>query len=404
MSVALEDVDLFDPEFHGSGNPHAVWSVMRRNAPLHRQVLPDGRAFWSVTRYSDACLVLGDHRLFTSERGTVITQLGQDDIASGILMTSSDPPRHTEVRRAISGRLTARAVSQWEHHIRHGVQFLLDGVDQASQPWDLAERAYLLPMIVAGAVLGVPDSNWTDLVKWTAMAAAPADPTFCVGTQTATLAICHHHIFEYFGRQIRERRENGLTDDLISHLMTMDAGGRELTDSEVVYNCYSLLLGANATTPHTVAGTVLALLAQPEQLHAVRQDSALLPSLVEEGLRWTSAASNFMRYAVTATDLCGARVEAGDAIVVWIGAANRDELIFDDPQRFDVSRKDNRHIAFGYGPHYCSGAALARLTLRIFFEEFLATFGSVELAGEPTRLRSIFISGMTHMPIATSRR
>ncbi|MFL6115913.1 MAG: cytochrome P450 [Catenulispora sp.] len=404
-AVDLSTVDLLDAGLHDR-DPHAIWSYMRAHAPLHRQEFAPGRSFVSVTGYGDACRVLGDHESFTSERGTVITQLGTDDIASGLLMTSCDPPRHTEVRRPLNNRLTAGAVRTMEDGIRDAVRLLFDDVPDG-EPWDLAGRAFRLPMVVAGRLIGVPESGWDDLVSWTSMAAAPEDPVFAVGPRHATLSISHHRIFSYFQDLVRSRRESADpgTDDLIRHLMTMPVGGAALTEQEIVYNAYSLLLGANVTTPQTLAGTLLALAAggdgDPDAWSAARADPDLVPGLVEEGLRWTSAASSFMRYARRPCELSGGPVDTGEPVVVWLGAANRDPSEFPDPDVFDIRRRPNRHIAFGYGPHYCIGAPLARLTLRHTFAYLLERFASVELAGPPRRQRSAFINGLTSLPVLT---
>jgi len=402
--VDLDRADLFDLDLYTAGDPHSIWDVMRAKAPLHHQVLPDGREFWSVTRYDDVCRVLGDYRTFTSERGTVVTHLGEDDVAAGKLITSTDPPRHTQVRRAIAGRLTARAVASWQEPIRRAVaRFLEPALD--GDAWDLAEHALRLPMIVAGPLLGVPERDWDELVQLTAMVTAPSDPHFQHGSRAATLAISHHELVTYVTDWVRRRRAAGDRDDsLLGHLMGVRVGEEPLTDEEIALDGYSLLLGANVTTPHTVSGTVLALIERPDQMAKAQADPALMPSLVEEGLRWTSAACNFMRYAVTDASIGGGTVPAGGAVVAWIGSANRDETQFPDPHRFDVTRHDNRHVAFGFGPHYCIGGPLARQTLRIFFEELLQRFGSIELAGEPQHLRSNFIAGLTHLPIAARRR
>lgn len=399
--IDLEQIDLFDPEFYATGDPHLVWAAMRARAPLYRQVLANGRSFWSVTRYDDACRVLGDHRAFTSERGTILTQLGHDDISAGKMLVSTDPPRHCELRRSLNKKLTGRTLAEWEGRIRQAVlRFLAPALDGGV--WDIAQQAHELPMTVAGALMSVPEPDWAHLVRWTGMAAAPEDPEFRVGNGGATLAIAHHQLFEYFARQLRTRRDgSGPSEDLIGHLMTIEAGVARLTDEEIIYNCYSVLLGANVTTPHTVAGTMLALSEHDDQLQKVRADPTLIPSLVEEGLRWTSPASSFLRHAVTDTELSGGRVGQGDAVAVWIGSANRDETVFPAPYRFDITRTANRHIAFGYGPHYCLGATLARVTFRILFEEFFRLFETIEPAGPPQHLKSIFIAGMTHLPVKT---
>ncbi len=402
--VDLDRIDLFDLDLYSSGDPHAIWEVMRARAPLHHQVLADGRAFWSVTRYDDVCAVLGDHRRFTSERGTVVTHLGEDDLTAGKLMTSTDPPRHTQVRRAIGTRLTARAVAGRQDQIRQAIGcFLEPALDGGT--WDLAERALRLPMIVAGPLLGIPERDWDELVQLTAMVTAPSDPHFQCGSRAATLAIAHHEIVTYITDWVRRRRSSGLRDgSLLDHLMSVRAGDAPLTDEEIAYDGYSLLLGANVTTPHTISGTVLALAERPEQFDKAQADRTLVPSLVEEGLRWTSAACNFMRYAACDTEIAGGTVQAGDAVVAWIGSANRDESRFVDPHEFDLTRGGNRHVAFGIGSHYCIGAPLARLTARIFFDELLNRCASIDLDGAPEHLRSYFIAGMTHLPVVAQKR
>ncbi|MDN3271114.1 cytochrome P450 [Streptomyces sp. MA15] len=401
----LDGVDLFDLDLYTGGDPHPVWDVMRRQAPLHHQVLPDGREFWSVTRYDDVCRVLGDHREFTSERGTVPTHLGTDDVAAGVLLTSTDPPRHTEVRRPLGAKLTARAVKSWEDSVRRTIAaFLEPALD--GEPFDLAERALLLPAMVTGPLLGIPEKDWAELVQLTAMVTAPSDPHFQEGSEAATLAIAHHELVSYVREWVRARRGTGFEDDsLLHHLMNVRPGGAALSDEEIALDGYSILLGANVTTPHTVSGTVHALIERPEQFDKAQADPTLIPNLVEEGLRWTSAACNFMRYAVDDVEIAGGTVPARGAVVAWIGSANRDASRFPDPHTFDITRANaKRQIAFGFGPHFCIGAPLARLTLRVFFEELLQRFGSIDLAGEPQHLRSYFIAGMTHLPITAQER
>ncbi|WP_405573501.1 cytochrome P450 [Streptomyces phaeochromogenes] len=403
--VDLGRVDLFDLNLYTSGDPHAIWDVMRRKAPLHHQVLPDGREFWSVTRYDDVCRVLGDHREFTSERGTVVTHLGVDDVAAGTLLTSTDPPRHTEVRRAIGSRLTARAVASWEDRIRQAIVRFLEPASDGDI-FDLAEQALLLPAIVTGPILGIPERDWDELVQLTAMVTAPSDPHFQHGSEAATLAISHHELVTYVTEWVKRRRAAGGEDgSLLDHLMSVRVGDTPLTDEEIALDGYSILLGANVTTPHTVAGTVHALIERPEQFAKAQADASLVPNLAEEGLRWSSAACNFMRYAVDDVRIGGGTIPARGAVVAWIGSANRDESQFTDPHTFDITRGNaKRQVAFGFGPHFCIGAPLARLTLRIFFEELLQRFGSIDLAGEPQHLRSYFIAGMTHLPIVAQNR
>ncbi|MBO4207829.1 cytochrome P450 [Micromonospora echinofusca] len=372
---------------------------MRARHPLHRQVLPDGRSFLSVTRYRDACRVLGDHREFTSERGSLLQQLGHGDAAAGLMLVSTDPPRHTELRTPLNRVLSARAVRDLEPQVVRAVHRVLHPVLDRTE-WDLAEQVAQLPMAVAGMLMGIPEQDWDQLTRWTAMAAAPEDPGLSVRHPAATLAIAHHGLFDYFAGQLRDDR-CPRRDDLIGYLTSMLAGGRRLSTEEVIYNCYSLLLGANATTPHAAAGTVLALIEHPAQYAAA---PGALPGLVEEGLRWTSPANSFLRHARHDVELSGGLVRRGEAVAVWVGSANRDAEVFPDPYRFDVARPDNRHIAFGFGPHYCLGAPLARMTLAVFFAELFRAFDRIEPDGPVTHLASNFIAGITHLPVRARPR
>ncbi|MGH3758758.1 cytochrome P450 [Actinophytocola sp.] len=390
------DVDLFSPEFYATGDPHPVWAVMRASAPLHRQELPDGRSFLSITRYHDACRVLGDAADFTSERGSLLHQLGQGDAAAGQMLVSTDPPRHSELRRPLNRPMSAKSAAALEDTARRAVATVLAPA-MDGEVWEVAGLADHLPVALAGALLGLPERDWPDLARWTAMAAAPDEPSWRIRSGSQTLAIAHHSLFDYFARQLRRRRDSA-ADDLISHLMTMSAGAERLSDDEVIYNCYSLLLGANATTPHAVAGTILALIEHPDQW---RLAPDAVGTLVEEGLRWTSPASSFLRHAVTDVELSGGVVRRGEAVAVWIGAANRDERVFPEPYRFDITRANNRHIAFGFGPHYCLGASVARMTLRVFFDELIRRFDTIELAGPVEHLASAFIAGYIRLPVRT---
>jgi cytochrome P450 len=388
--VDLDSVDLFDPGLYADGDPHSIWAVMRESAPLHRQVLRDGRAFASVTRYRDASRVLGNAREFTSERGSLLCQLGQGDASAGQMLVSSDPPRHRELRRPLQRAMSPRALAAASDGIRAAVRRVL-APGRTGEPFDLAVAALDFPMMFTGALMGFPEPDWPDLVRWTTMAAAPEDPAVKIGSGAATLAIAHHELFSYFSTAAKER-PNG-SGDLLDLLSTMD------TEAETVYNCYSLLLGANATTPHAFTGTLLALMAHPDQLAMAQRDPELVPSLVEEGLRWTSPAGSFLRHALQDVELDGGRVKAGEAVAVWVGSANRDAAVFEDPYRFDIRRTPNAHLAFGYGPHYCLGAHLARMALQALFGELLANVAVIEPAGEIRHTRSNFVAGISSMPI-----
>lgn len=394
--VDLGTVDLADPMLYATGEPHVLWKALRERSPVHRQTLPGGRAFWSVTRYREVSEVLRDHALFTSERGTLLSILGQPDPAAGKMMVASDPPVHTALREPIARALSARALRPLEPRIRHVVRRMIVPLAEG-RPWDVAAAGLAFPMAFTGTLMGVPEGDWERLARLTTMAVAPDDPGYRRRSAAQTLAAAHHELFEYFTDLVRGRAAGA--GDLVGVLAGMAAGDRRLRLDEIVYNCFSLLLGANVTTPHTVAGTLLALIENPAEYRRLRADPALVPSAVEEGLRWSSPASHSMRHAVRDTGLGGRRIAAGDAVVAWLGSANRDPAAFPDPFRFDVARSPNRHAAFGLGPHYCVGSQLARIALRILFAELVRHVEEFQLAGPVEHLASNFVAGITRMEV-----
>ncbi|WP_245778154.1 cytochrome P450 [Lentzea xinjiangensis] len=400
--VDLEEVNLFDPNLYATGDPHAIWRALRLRDPVRWQQLDDGRGFWSITRYDHACRVLRDHDLFTSEGGNLLYTLGSWDPAAGKMMTSMDPPGHTELREPLNHLLSHRELVRREDHMRRAVRrFLLPLLDDS--PWDLAEAGMSLPMSFTGPLLGVPESDWAALARTSVAAMAPDDPEFGVGGTEEAIAKAHFELFEYFSALVHDRGTE-LSDDLIGCLMGTEIDGRGLTHDEVVYNCYSLLLGANVTAPHVVATTVLALIEQPAVQDEIAARPELVPSAVEEALRWSSPANHFMRHAVDDVTLGDVRIHAGDPVVAWVGSANRDEEVFADPYTFDVARKPNRHLAFGFGRHYCVGAPIARIALGLVVSELVGLVERFELAGPVERMRSNFVAGVKHMPVVAHLR
>ncbi|ALG08367.1 cytochrome P450 [Kibdelosporangium phytohabitans] len=395
--VDLDTVDLFDHGLYATGDPHAIWAAMRGHAPVHRQTLPDGRGFWSVTRYHDVNDVLRDHTRFTSSQGTLLSILGSTDPAGGKMMAASDPPVHSALREPMGKVLSHSALQEHNPRIRRVVLRMLGPLLDGGV-WDIARAAARFPMAFTGTLMGLPESDWPRLAGLTTMAIAPQDPEYRQSDGHGTLAAAHHQLFAYFSEQARNRKRHP-SDDLVGFLVRMRAGDRPLKHDEIVYNCYSLLLGANVTTPHAVAGTVLALIEHPDEYRRWRQEPRRTSTAVEEGLRWASPANHFMRHATQDMTLHGVQIKEGDAVVAWLGSANRDEQVFPDPFRFDTARSPNRHVAFGFGPHYCIGAPLARIALRMLFTEIVAAVGEFALAGPVEHLTSNFVAGIKSMPV-----
>ncbi|HEY4024040.1 MAG TPA: cytochrome P450 [Pseudonocardiaceae bacterium] len=400
--IDLDAVDLADPRTYSEGDPHAIWQAMRLRDPVRWQSVDGDLGFWSVTKYEDGSEVLRDHTTFTSQRGTLLNLLGKDDPAGGRQMAATDPPRHTRMRGPLQRALTIKSVERSRDQIAAKVRGLLEP-GLSGETFDIAAAVIQLPMTVTGMLMGLPEEDWPRLTRLTLMSIAPDDPEFMVEQgPTATLEQAHRELFAYFA-DIVKQRQKVQGDDLISLLVSMDFDGRTLSLGEVLSNCYSLLLGANVTTPY-VPTAALNWLIGTDSMYELFNDPAVVVTGVEEALRWASPANHFMRYALHDVELGGKKIRSGDAVVVWLGSANRDADIFEDPFTFDLRRKPNRHIAFGAGAHYCVGHTVARVSLRVLFGEILDTFIDFERDGEAEHLCSNFVAGIKHMPVIAKAR
>ncbi|MDQ7905944.1 cytochrome P450 [Phytohabitans sp. ZYX-F-186] len=393
---------LVDHALYGQGTPHAIWADLRRDAPVLRQVLPDGRAFWSVTSYRGASEVLRDTTTFTSERGTLLYLLGRDDPAAGRQLVATDPPRHTVLRTPIQRVLAAKPVAAMRERLREPVCDTLAPLADGAL-CDLAERLRHLAVAVMGTLLDLPAQDWPRLADLSIASVAPEDPVFGrPGAGQSVLEDNHRELLTYFHDVVRLRRAHP-GSDLVSLLIGTRWDGRLLNQAEVVSNCYSLLLGGSVTMSQ-VPATTLAELMGTTTLDRWAADPSLLAGGVEEALRWATPNTHFMRYAVQDVELGGQCVNAGDAVVVWLASANRDEDVFSEPATFDVRRSPNKHLAFGIGPHYCVGHNIVRETLKLFFAELFSRFTDLAPAGPGVRLHSHTISGWAALPITARAR
>ncbi|MFI5617187.1 cytochrome P450 [Streptomyces sp. NPDC051567] len=393
--------DLIDPGLHQGDGAHAIWRELRRHAPVSWQPVRD-TGYWSVVGHAEANQVLRDHDTFTSEQGTLLNLLGKGDPAGGRQMAVTDPPKHTHMRSPLQQALSIKTVDNDREEIRRVVRGLLEPLADGG-PFDFAVAMSALPMAGIGTMMALPQEDWPRLVRLTHACVAADDPEFQLAAgPRATLVTAHRELFAYF-QDIVTARRRAPGDDLISVLLTMELDGRRLSPGEIVSNCYSLLLGATVTTAQPPSAA-MAELAGTAVLDDWAAHPELLTSGVEESLRWASPTQHFMRHTTREVEIRGVRVPAGDAVVVWLGSANRDESVFTDPDTFDIRRKPNRHIAFGVGAHYCIGHTVARVTLRVLFEELLGRFTGFELAGTPRRIRSNIIAGFTHLPVTARLR
>jgi cytochrome P450 len=394
--------DLVAPTLYSDGTAYQVWRRLRGLDGLSWQQVDSDRGFWSAARFEDADRVLRDWASFTSERGTLLDLLGTDDPAGGTQLAVTDPPRHTEMQSRLKKALAIRSVDRQRDMIRAKVLELIRPLGDGGV-FDFAQAMLAMPMSVTGTMMGLPEADWQWLTDVNTTCIAPDDPEYRdPAGRSATLATAHHELFGYFQDLVRHRRDH-LGEDLISVLITTRFEGRHMSLGEIVSNCYSLLLGANVTTPHSPS-FVLAEFIDTDVLTDWAAHPEVGGAAVEEALRWASPVNHFLRYATRDVDVRGTHIAAGDAVVVWLGAANRDDDEFPDASTFDIRRRPNKHLAFGIGPHYCVGHSVARVTLRILFDELLGRFEDFRPAGRPERLVSNFVSGYKHVPITARRR
>ena len=395
-------IDLVSAELYSSGDPHAIWREQRRSDPVRWHPVGDDSGFWSITRHHDVSTVLRDHESFSSEHGTLLNLLGKDDPAAGRQLAVTDPPQHGRMREPLQQALSIRTVESYRGNIRELVRELLAPLADGG-PFDLAEAMSAVPMAVTGTMMGLPRSDWAELTRLATASLAAEDPKFgSPGDPEETLRQSHRAIFAYFQDVLTERGASP-GDDLIGTLLTMEVEGRRLAPGEILANCYSLLIGATVTTPQVPTAAV-GELAGTGELERWAFAPELVNTGVEEAVRWASPTNHFMRYAVRDQELSGTPIRAGEPVVVWLGSANRDEEVFDDPFTFDVARKPNKHVAFGAGPHHCIGHTIARVTLRVVFGELLGRFTDFALDRPPVRLRSNIIAGLGELVVTARPR
>jgi cytochrome P450 len=403
--VKLAEVDLTDLDNFANGFPHHLFAVHRRQAPVywHRPTehTPDGEGFWSVATYAETLAVLKDPVTFSSVTGggrPFGGTLLQDLSIAGQVLNMMDDPRHSQIRRLVSSGLTPRMISTVEADLRARTRRLLDAV-VPGEPFDfLVDVAAELPMQMICILLGVPETER----HWLFEAIEPqfdfgGSRKAAVGQLSAEDA--GSRMYNYGQTLIAAKRAEP-TDDMLSvvaNAMLDDTQTPAMSDLEL-YLFFSLLFSAGAeTTRNAVAGGLLALAEHPRQLRCLRDDLAMLPTAVEEVVRWTSPSPSKRRTATRDVELGQASIRAGQKVQIWEGSANRDDTVFDDPDTFDVARKPNPHLGFGQGVHYCLGANLARLELRVLFEELLTRFAVVRLVRDVEWTRSNRHTGIRHL-------
>jgi cytochrome P450 len=401
-AMKLEEIDLTDADFFLNGDPHQAWTIMRAQDPLHWDEKRPGRGYWSLTRYDDARTVYLDANTFSNEHGQILTFGDEEWIGNRQMMLLLDPPHHTRMRLIISKRFTPRAVAPEIDHIREIAAKVVDAVAPRGECDFVTDVAARIPTAIICEMMGVPRADQDLMFELGSMAIGANDPEYQIeGDRQKTGEAAQQGMFQYFVKLLEERRRNP-GSDLVSALVDGEMGGRKLSDMEVLFNCFLLILGGQETTRNTLSGGMMALIENPgqwERLDGADANSPLMRTTVEEFLRWTSPITHVMRTAMRDAEIRGRRIKAGDKVVIWNASANRDEQVFPDPFKFDIERWPNEHLAFGYGEHFCLGSHLARLELRVMIEEVTRRMRDMQLIAPVQRLRSNSHAGIKHMPV-----
>ncbi len=409
-TIDLSELDVSDLELWRDGPPHDVFTQLREEAPLHFSELGDfdwERGFWSVVRYEDVAEVGKDWETFSSERSIlVIDKLETDpekpdpmDLAAHMLITQ-DPPRHDRLKALTQRAFTPKRALDHTDRMREIINLVYDRALEAHPDGviDLVgDVGIFVPAMVIGDMLGVPRSDAERLVDWTNRTTALEDPRIVSDFGEVQRAL--EEFIPYVDAMIREREANP-TDDLTTAFIEAEVDGERLSHEEVLMFFFLLMVAGNDSTRAVFTSGMKNLMEDPEQMELVRSEGVPTEQAVEEFVRFNPAFSYMRRTATRDTEVAGQPVKAGDKLALWYVSSNRDSAVFEDAQTFDVRRDPNPHQGFGGGGrHFCMGAGLARLELKLWIEETLHRFPEIELAGEGERVSSTFLNQCRSIPV-----
>lgn len=405
--MTLEEVDLTDHERFAERVPHEMFAVLRREDPVHWQDEKDGRGFWAITRHADITAVAKDWRTFSSERGgSSLQDLEPEELEARKSMLDMDPPPHNKLRAIVNRDFTPRAVRTFTERIRGMFDTILDEALEKGEVEFVADVAAALPMRVFAELLGAPEGDHRYLVELGDRMLGQDDPEYAlppeVMEENRHLPFSNPaalQMFEY-GRKLADERRECPRDDIVTKLVEAEIEGCPLTQHE--FDVYFLLLAVagNETTRHSISSGVLALIENPAQFERLRSEPELMPLAANEILRWATPVHHFRRTATCDTEFGGTTIRENDKLSTWYISGNFDEEVFDDPYSFDVARDPNPQLTFGPGgPHFCTGAHLARLEIEIVFEEMVKRIAAFEPTGKAERLQSNFFNGIKRMPL-----
>ncbi|MEE2702469.1 MAG: cytochrome P450 [Myxococcota bacterium] len=402
----VQPIDLSDPESFERGFPHEHFRALRREAPVAwhegETVAPDypaepGPGYWVVSKYEDIKYVSKNPGLFASTPSIVIVDPPQAEAQlAPPSMIGMDPPDHARYRKLVSGGFTPSAIAAQEPRHRAIVDAILDPVAQKGECDFVTEIAAELPLRVICEFLGVPEEDRHQVFEWSNRMLGGEDPEYKLPMDEGIRVALEMFVY---ANGLAEKRRDAPSDDLISAMIHGKVDGEQLSIPE--FDSFFLLLAVagNETTRNLISHGMLQLIEHPEAYDRLVRQPELIPSAVEEMLRYRPPVMYFRRTATRDTEIRGQKIRKGEKVTLWYPSANRDEDVFPDPDRFDIERSPNDHMAFGMGQHFCLGSHLARLEIRIMFEQLLRRLPDIELTGPVDYLRSHFIDGVKHMPV-----
>ena len=396
--MQLSDVDLNDLDVFERGVPHAWFRLLRREAPVHWHEEPHGSGYWCITRYHDLKAVSRDPATFSSELGGTLLR---DIDPAGLplmrqIMLNMDPPRHVKYRRLVQKGFTPRLVGKQEAHIRELARRIVDRVAPRGECEFVSEVASELPMQVICEMVGVPEEDRRRIYDLSNLLIGFDDPEYQKSREQGMQASIEMFVY---ASKLAARAKAEPHDDLVTALVEGEVDGERLSERD--YNSFFLLLSVagNETTRNMTTHGIRLLMEHPDERAKILRDLSLVPTATEEILRYNPPVMYFRRTALADTEIRGQKIRRGEKVALYYPSANRDEDVFPEPDRFDVTRAPNDHLAFGIGEHFCLGASLARLELHLLFEEVLRRMPDMEPAAPIRLLRSNFIDGVKEMRV-----
>ena len=407
MSATPPDFDSFDlvnpKDYAEQGYPHHLWQWLRANDPVHWYDDSGGDPFWVITKHADITAIGKLPEQFISGPTLVQSHLPvpKDRMEFPPTLIQLDPPKHGVYRRLISKRFTPRALKRFHHDIEVIGKEIVDGLIEAGGEGecDFVEAVSApLPIAVIAWMLGLPKEDWNRLFDWTNRIIGAQDPAFKAEGKTPDEAARETmvELFTYFTALAEEKRKNP-ADDLVSLFTQMEVDGEKLPHMDIMTWCLIIVIAE--TTRNATTGGMLAFVENQQELRKLQANEGMLPSAVEEIVRWTAPIIHFARTATEDFELRGKTIKAGESVALFYPSANRDEEIFEAPGEFRIDRNPNRHLGFGVGEHFCLGAHLARLEMEVAYKYLLPRIEDVELAGPVDRLHSSLVGGIKHLPI-----